>query len=270
MHPILFEFNTPDFLRGFLPDTIGIYSYGFLIACGAIAGYLYIRYQAKKQFNTPSETIQTLVIIIIISAVVGGKLFIFFENPERYFNDPLAIFRNFSNGFVFYGSLIFAVPAMIIFFRMNKLPILAMLDIIAVTACIVHGFGRLGCFMAGCCYGLPHQGWPSVTFTDPRSAAEPLLTPLHPTQLYDAFSIFTIMAILIFLSRRKQFQGQLFLIYIMLYAVGRSIIEIFRGDTERGFLIDNVLSVSQFISSILFLAALYFYLRLRSAAIAES
>jgi len=207
-----------------------------------------------------------MVIIIIVAAVVGGKLFVFFEDPTRYWNDPLALFRNFNTGFVFYGSLVLAIPALLLFVRAAKIPMLPMLDVIAVTACIAHGFGRLGCFMAGCCYGLPHTGWTSVTFTNPRSSAEPLHTPLHPAQLYDAFSIFTIMAILLFLSKRKQFHGQVFLVYVMLYAIGRSVVETFRGDVERGFLIENVLSNSQFISGLLFAGAFYFYLKLRKSA----
>jgi phosphatidylglycerol:prolipoprotein diacylglycerol transferase len=268
MYPVLFEFDTPDFLRGFFPDTIGIYTYGFLIACGAMFGYLFTRYQAKNQLDTPTETVQTMVIVIIVAAVVGGKLFIFFEDPGYYWNNPLAIFQNFNTGFVFYGSLLVAIPALLIFVRASKIPMLPMLDIIAVTTCLVHGFGRLGCFMAGCCYGLPHSGWMSVTFTHPRSIAEPLGTPLHPAQLYDAFSIFTIMAILLFLSKRKQFHGQIFLVYLMLYSIGRSVVEMFRGDVERGFIIENLLSNSQLISGLLFLTALYFYLRLRKAATA--
>lgn len=262
MHPVLFEFDTPQWLRGVLPDTIGIYTYGFLIACGAIAGYLYTSYQGKKQLNVSTETIQTLVIIIIIASVTGGKLFIVFENPGLYLRDPAAIFRNFSSGFVFYGSLLCAIPAMLLFFRYQKLPVWPMLDIIAVTACIVHGCGRLGCFMAGCCYGLPHSGFLSVTFTHPRSSAEPLHTPLHPTQLYDAFSIFTIMAVLLFLKPAKKFHGQLFLVYLMLYAIGRSVVEVFRGDVQRGFLIEDVLSNSQFISLVLLAVALAFYWKL--------
>ena len=97
-------------LTGFLPDTITIYTYGFLIACGAMAGFVYTAYQAKKQFNTSVETIQTLIILIILAAIVGGKLFIIFENPKLYLSDPSRIFKNFSNGFVFYGSLLFAIP----------------------------------------------------------------------------------------------------------------------------------------------------------------
>jgi len=262
MHPVLFEFHTPGFLTGFLPDTITIYTYGFLIACGAMAGFVYTAYQAKKQFNTSIETIQTLIILIILAAIIGGKLFIIFENPKLYLSDPSRIFKNFSNGFVFYGSLLFAIPTMLIFFKKYKLPVLPMLDIMAATTCIVHAFGRMGCFMAGCCYGTAHSGIFSVTFTDPKCSAEPLNTPLHPTQLYSSIMILAILAVILFVSQRKKFDGQLFMLYLMLYAIGRSIIEVFRGDLDRGFIIDGILSNSQFISILIFLGALTTYVLL--------
>jgi phosphatidylglycerol:prolipoprotein diacylglycerol transferase len=262
MHPVFFEFNVPELLQGFLPATITIFSYGFFIACGAIMGFIYTAYQAKKQFNTPVDTIQMLVILIIIAAVVGGKFFMVFEDPKGYMADPALLLKNFSSGFVFYGSLIFAIPTLLLFFRSHKLPTLPMLDIMAATACIVHAFGRIGCFMSGCCYGTPHDGLLSVTFSDPMCAADPLNTPLHPTQLYSSMTIFIILTVLIFISRRKQFSGQIFMLYIMLYAVARSVLEIIRGDLERGFLIENVLSNSQFISILMFLSALIVYIRL--------
>ena len=137
-----------------------------------------------------------------------------------------------------------------------------MLDVMAAVTCIVHGFGRIGCFMAGCCYGLPTDSFLSVVFTNPVCQAEPLHTPLYPTQLVEAIFIFSILALLVMLKNRKQFDGQLFLIYLMVYAVGRGILEMFRGDIDRGFLIENILSNSQFISLIVISAALYFYIRL--------
>lgn len=263
MHPIFFEINTPGFLQGILPETITIYSYGFFIACGAIAGTIYTAYQGKKQLGIKFETIQMLVTLIIIASVVGGKFFVIFENPNLYLKDPALLIKGFSTGFVFYGSLLFAIPTMLLFFRKHKIPTLPMLDIMAATTCIVHGFGRMGCFMAGCCYGTESEGFFSVTFTDPKCIAEPLNTPLHPTQIYSTLAIFTILAIILFVSRRKQFDGQLFMLYLMLYAITRSILEIFRGDLDRGFLIDNFLSNSQFISMLIFAGSLIIYLRLR-------
>lgn len=133
-----------------------------------------------------------------------------------------------------------------------------MLDIMAVTTCIVHFFGRLGCFMAGCCHGTEWHSHFSVTFTDPACLA-PLNTPLHPTQLYSALMILIILITLILLKRNKRFDGQLFLTYLMAYAAGRSVIEVFRGDLSRGFVIENYLSHSQFISLLVFLGGAVFY-----------
>ena len=266
MHPIFFEFSIPEFLHGILPPTITIYSYGFFIALGAILGSTYTYYEAKKQFQAKIETIQMLIVLIIIASIIGGKLFIIFENPGLYLSEPMLLLNEFRNGFVFYGSLILAIPTMLIFFKLNNLPVLPMLDIMAATTCIVHGFGRIGCFMAGCCYGTVHDGLFAVSFTDPACMAEPLNTPLHPTQLYSSITIFMILAVILFIGRRKQFNGQLFMIYLMLYAVARSVLEVFRGDLQRGFLIDNVLSNSQFISALIFITGLLFYIRLFRAS----
>lgn len=262
MHPVLFQFDVPAFLQSFLPATITIYSYGFLIACGALSGFMYTAVQAKRQFAVPFEKVQSLVLLIILAAVVGGKFFMIFEDPSGYLSNPARLLSDFNNGFVFYGSLLFAIPTMLLFFRRHKLPTLAMLDIMAVTTCIVHAFGRLGCFMAGCCYGKPHDGFLSVTFADPLSAANPLQTPLYPTQLYSSSAILAIMVVLLFIKRRKTFDGQLFMLYLMLYAIARSVLEIYRGDIARGFIIEGIMSNSQFISLLVFFASLIVYVRL--------
>ena len=134
-----------------------------------------------------------------------------------------------------------------------------MLDVMAMVTCIVHGFGRIGCFMAGCCHGTPTDHFWGVTFTHEACQAKPLGTPLHPTQLYEATFIFLLLGALWWLRSRKQFHGQLFLIYLIAYAAGRGVIELFRGDLARGFVIKDVLSNSQFISLLVIGAALYFY-----------
>ena len=129
----------------------------------------------------------------------------------------------------------------------------------AVTTCIVHIFGRLGCFLAGCCHGRPTDSPIGITFTDAACYADPLNTPLFPSQLMEATYIFIIMVILLFLRKRRKFYGQLFLLYIILYAIGRSVLEIYRGDSARGFIIEEYLSHSQFIALILLAAGIFIY-----------
>ena len=233
-----------------------------MIALGALLGFAYTAWQAKKQLNVKFETTNELILFILLFSIIGGKIFIIFEDFKGFVSDPGQLFRNFSSGFVFYGSLLFAIPTMLIFFKARKIPTLPMLDIMAITTCIVHGTGRIGCFLAGCCHGIPHDGFFSVIFTDPMCQADPLNTPLHPTQLYSMSLIYGIMIILLIVSKRRQFPGQIFLLYLILYSAARMILEVFRGDLSRGYVVDNILTNSQFISIMVIMVAIYFYYRL--------
>lgn len=250
MHPIIFEIGG-----------ITVYSYGFMIALGAIAGVVYMTVQGKKEVNLSFDQANTLFLLIFIAAFVGGKVFLFFEDPSHYLGNPKSLLTG--RGFVFYGSFLFAVPAMLWFFWKHKLHTYAMLDVMAITTCLVHMFGRIGCFMAGCCYGTVTTSLLGVTYTHEACQANPMHTPLHPTQLYEAAYIFLVMLGLLVIRDRRTFYGQLFLLYLLFYAVGRYVLEFFRGDTARGFIIENVLSHSQFTALLIFAAALYMYRRWR-------
>ena len=109
------------------------------------------------------------------------------------------------------------------------------MDLAVPSLAIAHFFGRLGCFSAGCCFGKPAPGLPwAVVFSDPLSLA-PVGIPLHPTQLYDALNALIIFAITFSLRHKKKFYGQLLLIYMMLYSIGRSIVEIYQGRLDSRF-----------------------------------
>lgn len=235
MHPILFE-----------AASITLYSYGLMIAVGIVAGMSYLIVEGKKSVGLTFDQANTLFLVVFLAAVVGGKLFLFFEDPSGHLRDPRNLFSG--RGFVFYGSFLLAVPTMWWFFKKNKLHPYKMLDVMAITTCLVHLSGRIGCFLAGCCYGKPTNSWIAVTFSDPSSHAEPLHTPLFPTQLMEAGYILLVMITLLALKRRRRFYGQLFLTYLILYAIGRFALEYLRGDLARGFIVEDYLSHSQFIA----------------------
>jgi len=250
MHPILFHIGT----------TIPVYSYGLLIALGAIAGVAYMAVRGKDEMGLSFDQANSLFLFIFIAAFVGGKVFLFFENIRFYSQDPLKLLTG--SGFVFYGSFLFAIPTMLLFFRKHRLPTYAMLDVMAVTTCLVHIFGRMGCFLAGCCYGKPTHSIFGVRFTNEASQARPLMTPLHPSQLYEAVYIFFVMLILLSLRKRRKFYGQLFLLYMLLYAFGRFFLEYLRGDSARGFVVDNYISHSQFVAMLILLTVGFVYWKL--------
>lgn len=248
MHPVLFEIGG-----------ITVYSYGFMIALGVIGAVAYLFYQGRKDVGLTFDQANTLFLLIFIAAFVGGKFFLLLENPSLYLNSPAKLFTG--RGFVFYGSFLFAIPTMLWFFKRNKLNTYKMLDVMAIVTCIVHMFGRIGCFMAGCCYGKPTDGPLAITFTSEACQA-PVNVPLVPTQLLEAGYILLVMILLLVIkSRFQKFYGQLFLLYLILYAIGRSVLEIFRGDAARGFVIDGYLSHSQFIALIIIGVTGYVYFR---------
>jgi phosphatidylglycerol:prolipoprotein diacylglycerol transferase len=249
MHPILFDVGT-----------VHIYSYGLMIALGIVAGMTYLIIEGQKAVGLTFDQANSLFLYIFFAAVIGGKLFLFFEDPSGYATNPARLFAG--QGFVFYGSFLLAIPTMIWFFRKNKLPAFKMLDVMAITTCLVHMFGRVGCFLAGCCHGKPTDSIIGVTYTNPLCYAEPLHTPLYPTQLLEAAYIFCVMLFLLFLKTKSSFSGQLFMVYLMMYAAGRFVLEFLRGDPGRGFVLNGYLSHSQLIALCILAIVLFFYLRL--------
>jgi phosphatidylglycerol:prolipoprotein diacylglycerol transferase len=197
---------------------------------------------ARREGLNP-EVIHDLFFYVLISAIVGSRLFYVATNFETYVRQPLDIFKIWEGGLVFYGGFIAAAIVVVVFLKKNKIPLWKTADVAAPAVAFGHFWGRIGCFFAGCCYGKTcHLPW-AVTFTAPESLA-PLNTPLHPTQLYSALNNLAIFGILLFFGRRKKFPGQVFFLYVFLYGITRSIIEYFRDDF-RGAVFDGMLSTSQ-------------------------
>ncbi|WP_050807309.1 prolipoprotein diacylglyceryl transferase [Bizionia argentinensis] len=230
---------------------ITVFSYAFLIALGSLIAALYTKWRAKRELgvrNLPNS----FFYFIFMAGFVGGKLFFYLQDPLLYIQNPSMLTDNFSGGFVFYGSFVVIIPYIIWYLKTHKIPVLPMLDIFAITTTIVHAIGRLGCFAAGCCYGSPSESGFGLVFPTTHNIS------VHPTQLYEVSLLIAIMLFLFFVKRKQQFKGQVFLTYLMLYAFGRGVLELFRGD-DRGFIIENRLSHSQFIGVCLIVIAVYFY-----------
>lgn len=248
MFPKLFTIPIPEFLQGFLPAHITLHSYGLMIALGVLASF-YIALRKSKKFGMDADKLSSLFIWVILAAFIGGKLFFFLEDIDKYIENPSVIKGAMGGGFVFYGSLIFAVPTIVWWLRKEKVPVRPFLDILAFVGPVVHSFGRVGCFLAGCCHGKVCDSWLGVTFSHPDTLAAFKNTPLYPTQLFDIAVNLTILVTIFIIQKKQKFDGQLFLVYLMMYAVGRSIVEVYRGDEARGFIIDGVVSHSQFIAA---------------------
>ena len=250
MHPELFKIGP-----------LTVHTYGVLVAAGFLLGvYLAVR-QAKKE-GIPPNKIVDLGFYILLSALVGSRLFYVMINAGHYIKNPLDIFKVWEGGLVFYGGILFTVPTVLWYVKKNALSVWSTADLFAPSLAIGHAIGRIGCFYSGCCYGKPADGLPwAVTFTDPQCLAL-IGVPLHPTQLYESIGEFTIFLVLITLRKRKSFNGQLFVTYVILYSVLRFIVEFFRGDVARGFFTPQI-SFSQGVSVLMFLTAVAGFIVLR-------
>lgn len=177
---------------------------------------------------------------------------------RRYLANPASLVEVLRSGGVFYGGLICATTVAVVYMHRNALPGWRIADMGAPSIALGEAIGRWGCFAAGCCYGKESHGPFAVTFTDPfahDAVGTPLGVPLHPTQIYLSLNALVIFVILQWAYRRKTFDGEVFWLYVLLYAITRGILEIWRGDLVRGFVIPGVLSTSQGIGLVTALVA---------------
>jgi phosphatidylglycerol---prolipoprotein diacylglyceryl transferase len=241
MHPILFEFG------GFT-----IYSYGVLLAAAYLLGLQFALIRARSR-GLDRERVMDLGIWIIISALVGAKLLLLIVDYRPFLANPRTIVDLLRSGGVFYGGLIAAVTVALAYIWRHRMPMWTTTDVYAPGIALGHVVGRLGCLLAGCCFGRPTSVPWAVSFHDPNAFATsgtPLGVSLHPTQLYEAGAEALILVFLLAFERRgRPFPGRTFWSYMLLYGISRFIIEFYRGD-PRGTVFD-ALSTSQFVSIIL-------------------
>ena len=256
MHPVLFEISGWP-----------VYSYGVLLAAAYLAGLQMAVVRARRA-GLDAAKVMDFGIYLIIAALVGAKLMLVVVDFSYFRQNPRELLSLARAGGVFYGGLIAAVLVGLWLVRKYKLPVWTTGDLMAPGIALGHVIGRMGCLLAGCCYGRPTNVPWAITFKDPAAAINvgtPLGIPLHPTQLYDAGAELIILAILLATEKRgNKFPGRTFWGYLVLYAISRFIIEFFRGD-DRGMAF-NVISTSQIVSAAIVPLGLFMLWRLRARA----
>lgn len=225
--------------------TIGpvtIYGYGLMIAIGILAAYFNTERLAKKA-NLDPDPVFNILIIGVGAGLIGAKLLYYITIFDEILANP-KLLLNITEGFVVYGGIIAGIGFAALYSHLKKLPFLRYLDAAAPSIALAQGFGRFGCFLAGCCYGMEMDCPISITFTN--SAYAPNNVPLFPSQLVSSAFDFVHFFVLCALYKRNKTPGKIGAFYLIFYSIGRFIIEFFRGDLERGNV--GTLSTSQFIS----------------------
>lgn len=224
-----------------------IYGYGLMIAVGILAAYLNTERLAKKSGLSP-DPVFNILLIGVGFGLVGAKLLYYITIFDEIVKDP-KLLLDFGNGFVVYGGVIAGIVAAFLYCKKKNLVFLRYLDCAAPSIALAQGFGRIGCLLAGCCYGMEMDSPISITFT--HSSYAPNNIPLFPTQIVSSIFDFVHFGVLCLLFKCNRKPGKIGAFYLLFYSVGRFVIEFFRGDMGRGNV--GTLSTSQFIS--LFVAA---------------
>lgn len=222
MHPILFSIGH-----------ITIYSYGIMFATAFVTG-IYLAQKKASSEGIDAKVIIDIGIYLLISSLIGARLFYVMDNLEWFIEHPIEIVFS-RTGFVFYGGFIFAALTMIYYLRRQKLPVLKVADIFAPSIAIGEAIGRIGCFLHGCCYGHPTHLSFGVYFPEDAPATQFFgNVAVHPSQIYLSGAniiIFVILSII-----KPGFNGKIFSIYLILHALFRFGIEYLRGDSASVFL----------------------------------
>ena len=241
MHPILFKIGSFQ-----LP------TYGVLLAAALIVAlYTVVRLGRREGLDT--GRLIDFSTWLIVTALVGAKVLMILTEWSYYSEHPGQIFSlsTLEAGGVFYGGFIAATFFAIWYIRTYRLPFWKVFDVYAPAIALGQSIGRLGCFSAGCDYGVPsHSAW-AVTFTSSfahEMTGVPLGVPLFPWQIAESVTLLCIFGILLWRYRHKSRDGEVFLLYMSLYAVERFLLEFLRGDPDRGFVFNHLLSTSQFIA----------------------
>ena len=232
---------------------ITVHGYGLMIAIGIVMALVLAIVRSKSHRMSRDHAINILIICLIFG-FLGAKLLYCIVEWEMFVQNPLSALSG--GGFVVYGGIITGMISTMINCHIKKISFLKYFDLMIPCVSIAQGFGRVGCFLAGCCYGAPTDGPLAVIF--PEGSSAPAGVPLIPTQLISSAGMFLITLVLILYAKRDRRAGRVGALYMILYSAGRFVIEFFRSD-YRGEV--GIFSTSQFIS--LFIAAIGIYLWLR-------
>jgi phosphatidylglycerol---prolipoprotein diacylglyceryl transferase len=258
-----------------------VHTYGIAIAVGFVVAIL-VGVRTARKMGEDAERVRDLCFWLLVSSLVGARLlFIVTMLPQyvdacRVAHDCFAIFRVWQGGLVFFGGFFGALLAAVWYTRRHNMGFFRVADILSPSVALGHFFGRLGCFAAGCCWGKPADvPWAvrfpseSLAYQDAvaRGALPPsaeMTMPLHPTQLYEAFGELAIFFALSLLLRRKRWDGQILVAWLVAYSILRFTVEMFRGDAVRGFLFG--VSTSQLIALLTLPLAAAIWLARRSTS----
>jgi phosphatidylglycerol:prolipoprotein diacylglycerol transferase len=212
-------------------------SYGFMVALGIVVGLLVVLHAGKRR-GMDTDTLLDLALYMIVAGVIGSRVAYVFLEWDQHGADPLSVLRIWDGGLSFFGALALCLVVLIWFVRRRGLSLTRVGDIVVLGVAAGYPFGRVGCFLNGCCYGLPTNHVFGVTFPFDEMAR-------HPTQLYSVGFGVVIFLVVWALSRNRPFDGSIMWLFLVLYGGYRFLIDFWRVSPPSGI---EALTVGQLIS----------------------
>ncbi|MCH5274378.1 MAG: prolipoprotein diacylglyceryl transferase [Lachnospiraceae bacterium] len=236
---------------------ITIHTYGVMIAIGVLAALFSGEARAKKR-DMNADVLYPMTFLCVVLGFCAAKVLFCIVEWKRFIQNPLSMLSN--SGFVVYGGILGGVLTAYVYCRIKKLNFVDYFDLMLPSVALAQGFGRFGCFFAGCCYGRETNSFIGIAFS--RSDYAPNGVKLIPTQLFSGAGMFIIAGILFYYAKKERAKAKVGALYLILYSIGRFSIEFFRND-YRGAV--GIFSTSQFISFfILALGLLLFFRKQKS------
>lgn len=220
---------------------VTFHMYGLMIALGFFMALVMTLHRGKKR-EFDEDIIYGIFFCAVVGGLLGTRILYYIVELPQIIKDP-SILWNFKNGYVVYGGIIGGALTSYLYCHGKKTAFLPYFDLVVPAVALAQGFGRIGCFFAGCCYGRETEAWYGITFHASQFAPNGL--KLIPTQLISSVGDFVICGLLLLYASRKPKTGRVASMYMILYGIGRFAVEFLRND-YRGSV--GVLSTSQLIS----------------------
>ncbi len=254
MYPIIAKFGP-----------ITIYSYGLMVALAYLLGLYVARYEAIRK-GIKLDLLYDLAFYLVIGSLIGARLYyIALFDGASFVKNPISIFKIWEGGLAIHGAIIGGILTGILFTRLRKVSFWKLADLIAPSIILGQAVGRIGCFLNGCCFGVPTQSIFGVRFPEENSAHIAYQDlALHPTQLYEF--ILNLIGFFALWSMRKKMkrEGNLFLLYLMIYSFIRVLVSSLRGDSL--YIWGTDLKIAQVISTVIFIIALSIFIKRHKSA----
>lgn len=237
-----------------------IYSYGLMVAVAFLLGIRVAGIEARRK-HIKTDSVYDLAFYLIIGSLIGARVYyLIFFDPSVFVTNPVSILKVWEGGLAIHGAILGGMLSGMLFSRLRRVSFWKMADLVAPSIILGQAIGRIGCFLNGCCFGVPTESALGVRF--PKGSLASIAyagLAVHPAQLYESALDITGFLVLWRMRQRMKFDGGVFLLYLMIYSCIRMVVSALRGDSL--YIWGMGLRSAQAISGAIFIAAVFVFIR---------